>query len=151
MKKKLAIIILAIFGALAVAFGVFLIISAAQGENPYSKMAEAEILVDIKKWQKQDEPTVIWEFGEGIGKITTNKDEYFDMEWGMGDGVLSIKTKWLTDLRDDFEIKINKEAPSFTVISKSDGKESTFVPYEEKTEDTVPDVVFPGEEVPATE
>ena len=53
MKKKLAIIILAIFGALAIAFGVFLIISAAQGENPYSKMAEAEILVDIKKWQKQ--------------------------------------------------------------------------------------------------
>lgn len=152
MKKKLAIIILAIFGVLAIAFGVFLIINAVQGENPYGKMAEAEVLISIKKWQKEDESTVIWEFGEGTGKITTNADEYFDMEWGMKDGVLSIKTKWLTDLRDDFEIKVDKDAPSFTVISKTDSKESKFVPYEEKEEtETTPDVVFPGEEIPVAE
>ncbi len=153
MKKKIAIIVLAIFGALTIAFGVFLIISLLQGENPYSKMAEAEVLIDVKKWQKEDEPTVIWEFGEGTGKITTNADEYFDMEWGMKDGVLSIKTKWLTDLRDDFEITVDKDAPSFTVVSKSDGKESKFVPYEEeeKEEEETPDVVFPGEEIPVAE
>lgn len=153
MKKKLAIIILAIFGALAIGFGVFLIISAIQGENPYSKMAEAEVLIDVKKWQKEDEPTVIWEFGEGIGKITTNADEYFDMEWGMKDGILSIKTKWLTDLRDDFEITVDKDEPSFTIVSKSDDKESKFIPYEEeeKEEEETEDVVFPGEEIPVDE
>ncbi len=152
MKKKIAIIIFAIFGTLAIAFGVFLIISAIQGEDPYSKMAEAEVLIDVKKWQKEDEPTVIWEFGEGTGKVTTNKIEYFDMEWGMKDGVLSIKTDWLATLKDEFDITVDKSAPSFTVVSRSDGKESTFVPYEEEeTEEELPDVVFPGEEIPVAE
>ena len=153
MKKKIAIIILAIFGALAIAFGVFLIINAVQGEDPYRKMAEEEVLIDVKKWQKQDEPTVIWEFGEGTGKITTNKTEYFDMEWGMKDGVLSIKTDWLTTLKDEFDITVDKSAPSFTVVSKSDGKESTFVPYEEEeeTEEELPEVMFPGDEVTVDE
>ena len=49
MKKKIAIIVLAVFGALAIAFGVFLIISAIQGEDPYRKMAEEEVLIDVKK------------------------------------------------------------------------------------------------------
>lgn len=156
MKKKIAIIALSVVGVIAIAFGTFLIINALSGENLYQKMAEAEVLIDIKKWQKQDEPSVIWEFGEGTGKITTNGDEYFDMEWGMENEVLSIKTKWLEDLKDEFDITVDKETPSFTIVSKEDSKESTFVPYEGKEEesdngDELPEVVFPGDEITPVE
>lgn len=69
---------------------------------------DAETLVATGSWQREDEPSVIWNFTEiGKGLLTTNSHTNdYDFIWAMEDGKLKIETNWLYTLNDEFEYKI---------------------------------------------
>lgn len=123
MKKKLIVtfcLIIALIGATTGSFFIFKAIN--------SSISTVDFLVSGHEWKKSGEETVVWAFeSDGTCKITTNSTEFFDCNWFLEGNNLTIKTAWLTDLTDDFEIVINESAQTFTVTSKSDGKISTFM------------------------
>lgn len=80
---------------------------------------DAEILVEVGEWQREDEPSVIWDFKEiGKGTLTTNDGENgYDFVWAFEDGKLKIDTDWLYTLNDEYEFSLDQEARSFEIRS----------------------------------
>ena len=130
-KSKLPLIIGIIVALLVAGAAAFYFLYWTRRE-PVIVLTDAEYLMEVKSWEKQDAPTVIWTFSEdGKGELTTNKSNYYDFEWSLEKGepqILKIQTAWLLDLDDSFEFVLDREAKSFTVKNQSDLLESTFVP-----------------------
>lgn len=124
-KKKIIVIICSVLAFAAIVAGAFFITKSI---NEKANISTAEFLASGHEWKKSGEETVVWTFeSNGTCKVTTNSTETFDCKWEIEDKNLKIETDWLTTLKDEFEISINTSDNSFTAISKSDGKESTFV------------------------
>ncbi len=130
-KSKLPLIIGIIVALLVAGAAAFYFLYWTRRE-PVIVLTDAEYLMEVKSWEKQDAPTVIWTFSEdGKGELTTNKSNYYDFKWSLENGeprLLKIQTAWLLDLDDSFEFVLDREAKSFTVKNQSDLLESTFVP-----------------------
>ena len=128
-KTKLAIIISAVVVAL-LAIAAILIFVVFKKEEPEVVLTDRDFLSSIS-WEKQGAPTVIWTFhNDGTGEITTNKSNYYDMEWELEEGdttTLKITTNWLYDLEDSFTFALNREEKTFIVVNLADNTESTFV------------------------
>ena len=106
-KKKVVGITALIVGlATLVAGVVFLLI----GKSDVAKVQDAEFLVQVGTWQREDEPTVVWNFTEvGKGTLTTNFhiDDY-DFVWALDGDKLKIETAWLYDLNDSYTYKLDQ-------------------------------------------
>ena len=88
-------------------------------------LREADYLVSIGEWVKQDEPSVIWKFTEiGKGTLTTNNHiNDYDFIWALDGNTLKIETDWLYDLNDEFTYTLNKDTGKLML-----NEDMTFVP-----------------------
>lgn len=130
-SKKPLIITLVVLAVLAAGAAAFYFLYW-KNRTPEVVLTDAEFLIDVKSWEKEGAPTVIWTFkDEKNGELTTNKSNYYDFTWTLekGDpGLLKVQTAWLLDLDDTFEFVLNREEKSFTVKNRTDNLESKFVP-----------------------
>lgn len=128
MNKKKFSLIAFIIGMIALVAGtVVLVLNFVLKPD----MRDAEFLVEVGTWQKEDEPGVIWDFTEvGKGKLTTNdhKNDY-DFIWAMDGNNLKIETKWLYTLNDEYTYELN-QGDKKLVLTKDEEK-ITFLPYVE--------------------
>lgn len=129
-KKKWGIAIF-VLGILVLAAGVtFLLFNLLKGPS----VRDAEYLVTVGAWQREDEPTVIWNFTEiGKGTLTTNFHiNDYDFIWRMDGDTLKIETDWLYELNDEYTYKLDQGGKTLTITSGE--KSYTFVPSEVPTD-----------------
>ncbi|MBR6505763.1 hypothetical protein IKT18_02950 [Candidatus Saccharibacteria bacterium] len=115
-KKKLIGLIVLICGILACIAGlVFLLVDLLTGPG----LRDAEYLVEVGEWVREDEPSVIWQFTEiGKGTLTTNSHTNdYDFIWAISDDVLEIETSWLYTLNDNFEYVLDQDANTLVLTS----------------------------------
>ena len=137
-KKKRFGIVVFVLGLIALIGGaVFLILNITKQPD----VRDADYLVQIKTWQREDAPAVIWQFNEiGKGKLTTNShtDEY-DFIWALDGDKLKIETSWLYTLDDEYTYTLDQKDNKLTITSGE--KSYSFVPVasesseEESTEE----------------
>jgi hypothetical protein len=123
-KKKLIGLIVLICGVLACIAGlVFLLINLFTGPG----LRDAEYLVEVGEWVREDEPSVIWQFTEiGKGTLTTNSHTNdYEFIWAISDDVLQVETSWLYTLNDSFEYVLDQSAN--TLVLTSGDKTITFL------------------------
>ena len=122
-QRKISLVVL-IVGILALIGGVgFLVYNLVKAPSA----SDAEYLVEVGEWQREDAPSVIWNFTEiGKGTLTTNEGENeYDFEWAFADDKLKIDTDWLYTLNDEYDFELDQNAQKFMV---SNGEETiTFV------------------------
>ena len=106
-KKKKALPIITFLVGLAVLIGgvAFLAVKLAQ----HSAASDAERLVELRTFTKDNDESVIWQFTEiGKGTLTTNNHlNDYDFIWTIENGKLKIETSWLYNLNDEYEYKID--------------------------------------------
>ena len=133
-KKTLISIIIFVIGMIALIVGViFLVFDLTKGP----KIQDGEYLVSAKEWvlnghtncvdeNETSEETncigeseVSWKFTEiGKGTLTTNSHlNDYDFIWAIEDGKLLIETKWLYDLNNEYDYKIDQNAKTLTLIN----------------------------------
>lgn len=103
-RLKLGIVIL-IIGIASLAAGVaFLAMTLNKGPS----VQDAEYLVSVKDWQREDGSNVMWSFSEiGKGSLTTDGHANdYNFIWAMEGDKLKIETEWLYTINDEFEYKI---------------------------------------------
>lgn len=125
-RKKVGLIVFFVGVTVLVAGLVFFLISIFAKPG----LRDAEYLVEVGKWVRDDEPGVIWNFTEvGKGKLTTNNytNEY-DFIWAIENDKLKIETEWLYTLNDEYEYLLDQNAKS--LIIKSGEKTIEFVAQE---------------------
>ena len=131
-KKKIISIIIFVIGLITLITGVtFLILDLVKKPS----VADGEYLVEVGKWSLEDNDSVVWNFTEiGKGTLTTNNHiNDYDFIWALEDNKLKIETKWLYDLEDEYEYKLNQDAKTLTLIN---GEETiTFTAFEDLTEE----------------
>ena len=145
-KKKITIIIISILAAIALVLGAIFLIPKLFPGNPYASMSDSEFLSAIGKWNKKDVPSLVWTFNDdGTGTITTNGDiDTYDMSWQIEGDRLTIKTKYLYEMTDEFTISTNREEKTFTVVAPD--KTTTFVPSTEESSAEQSSEELPSEE-----
>lgn len=104
--KKSSIIVAAV-GAVVFAIGliVFLVnILAKPG------LRDAEYLVEIGAWEREDAPSVVWNFTEiGKGTLTTNGHQNdYDFIWALDGDKIKIETDWLYTLNDEYTYTLDQ-------------------------------------------
>ena len=114
-KKKLPIIAFAI-GVIALVVGIELFVFKSVSEP---NMADAEFLVSVGKWVREDTNNVVWDFTEiGKGSLTTdNFVNSYDFIWSIDGGKLKVETDWLYDLENEFEYSIDQKTKTLTIKS----------------------------------
>ena len=116
-KKKWGITIF-IIGLLTLAAGVtFLLITVLKGP----RIQDADYLVQVGKWELENEPSVVWNFTEiGKGTLTTNSHlNDYDFIWRIDGDTLKIETKWLYELNDEYTYKLDQGKNTLTLSSES--------------------------------
>ena len=117
-KKKIGGIIVFILGLITLAGGVtFLLITLLKGPD----VRDAEYLVEVGAWEREGEPTVIWNFTEiGKGTLTTNFHiNDYNFIWRIDGDTLKIETDWLYDLNDEYTYKLDQGKNTLTLTSAS--------------------------------
>ncbi len=84
-------------------------------------MRDAEFLVQMGEWTREDAEGVIWNFTEiGKGTLTTNNHQNdYDFLWSIDGDTLKIETKWLYDLNDEYTYKLQQDNKTLTLSSKT--------------------------------
>ncbi len=154
-NKKKKIIFMSVFAvglATLIAGAVFLVLNLTRKAD----VADGEYLVSVGKWVLADEipirnctdnypdsncgpeegeatvttDRVVWDFKEiGKGTLTTNAHENdYDFIWAIEDGKLKIETKWLYDLENEYDYKLDQDKGE--LVLSADGEEHKFVVQE---------------------
>lgn len=113
-------------GLLALAGGlVFLILNFTK--TP--RLRDAEYLVEVGAWEREDAPSVVWQFtGIGSGQLTTNAHlNDYDFIWALDGNTIKTETSWLYTLNDEYVYELDQDAKTFTLTS-SDGETFIFIP-----------------------
>lgn len=102
-------IIMAIIGAAVFIVGlVFFLV------NIFAKpgLRDAEYLVEIGEWEREDAPGVIWKFTEvGKGTLTTNGHvNDYEFIWALDGDKIKIETEWLYALEDEYVYALDQDA-----------------------------------------
>ena len=131
-KKRVGLVVMLV-GILACIAGlVFLLM------NIFAKpdMRDAEYLVEVGMWVREDEPSVEWKFTEvGKGVLTTNAHANdYDFIWALDEDTLKVETAWLYTLNDSFVYELNQS--NKTLILTKDEETIKFVPAEKPVENT---------------
>jgi len=140
-KKRISIIIFIIGLAALIGGGVFFALDFFKKPD----IRDADFIVSVGTWVKQDEPSVIWNFTEiGKGSLTTNNHlNDYNFIWAIDNDTLKIETSWLYDLENEYTFELDQNAKTLKLTSGEDIY--TFI---EKTNPEVPEEE-PNE--PATE
>ena len=116
-KKKWGMTIF-IIGLLTIATGVtFLLFNLLKGPS----VQDADYLVQVGKWELENEPSVVWNFTEiGKGTLTTNSHlNDYEFIWRIDGDTLKIETKWLYELNDEYIYKLDQGKNILTLTSES--------------------------------
>ena len=117
VKKKWGITIF-IIGLLTLTAGVtFLLFNLLKGPTTQ----DADYLVQVGKWELENEPSVVWNFIEiGKGTLTTNSHlNDYEFIWRIDGDTLKIETKWLYELNDEYIYKLDQDKNILTLTSES--------------------------------
>ena len=130
VKKRVGLVVMLV-GILACIAGlVFLLM------NIFAKpdMRDAEYLVEVGMWVREDEPSVEWKFTEvGKGVLTTNAHTNdYDFIWALDEDTLKVETAWLYTLNDSFVYELNQSDKTLTLTK--DEETIVFIPAEKPTE-----------------
>ena len=101
--------------AAGVAFFVYHLLQAGQA-------GDAEYLVKIGTWQREDAPSVVWDFTE-IGKGTLTVNDHindYDFAWALEDKQLKIDTDWLYTLNNEYNYSLNQAESKLTISTDDD-------------------------------
>lgn len=125
-KNRAPIVVLGLGLVALIGGAVFFALNAFSGEA----LSDADYLVSVGKWAREDAGSVVWDFTEvGEGSLTTNGHlNDYDFIWALEDGQLKMETKWLEDLEDEFSYTLDQNARKLTLVA--DGDEWVFVPAE---------------------
>lgn len=128
-KKWVGLIVMLVGILVCIAGLVFLLINIFAEPG----LRDAEYLVEVGEWVREDEPAVIWKFTEvGKGTLTTNSHTNdYNFIWAISGETLEVETSWLYTLNDNYTYVIDQSAK--TLILTSGEKEIKFVPAQ-KTE-----------------
>ena len=129
-KKRVGLVVMLV-GILACIAGlVFLLM------NIFAKpdMRDAEYLVEVGMWVREDEPSVEWKFTEvGKGVLTTNAHTNdYDFIWAISGDTLEVETAWLYTLNDSFVYELNQSDKTLTLTK--DEETIVFIPAEKPVE-----------------
>ena len=122
IKKIVGICIFSV-GLLTLIGGVvFLVMTLLKEPEP----RDAERLVEVGAWQREDEPGVIWNFTDiGKGTLTTNNHiNDYDFIWSAEGRTLKIETAWLYDINDEYSFSLEGDKLILNNVA-------VFVPLEE--------------------
>ena len=99
-------------------------------------LRDAEYLVKVGTWVREDEPAVIWNFTEiGKGVLTTNSHTNdYNFIWAISGETLEVETSWLYTLDDNYTYKLSQSDK--TLILTKDEETIKFVPAEKPVENT---------------
>lgn len=126
-KKKRSGVVVFCIGLTALVSGVaFLLYNMFKAPD----IRDAEYLAQVGTWQREDEPTVVWQFTEvGKGTLTTNFHiNDYDFIWALDEDNLKIETDWLYTLNDEYIYSLNQANNTLTLIN---GDETwVFVPVQ---------------------
>ena len=135
-KKRIAIISTLVVGVVTLIVGLVFLIINLTSTPP---VQDGDYLVSANHWvldggtnceandqaaeeetTKQETncaPSVIWDFTEiGKGSLTTNNHENdYDFIWALEDGKLKIETKWLYDLQNEYDYKLDQKSGILTL------------------------------------
>ena len=106
-KQQLISIITFVVGLVMFAVGlIFLFVRFSEEAT----LADGEYLVTVGSFQREDEPSVIWQFTEiGKGKLTTNNHQNdYDFIWALEDGKMKIETDWLYVLNNEYDYRLEE-------------------------------------------
>ncbi len=122
VKKIIGIIVFIIGIATLIGGVVFLVMNVLKEPE----VRDADRLVEVGLWQREDDPSVIWNFTEiGKGTLTTNNHvNDYDFIWATEGNTLKIETKWLYDLNDEFNFSLENDRLILNNVA-------IFVPYAE--------------------
>jgi hypothetical protein len=114
-KKRVGIAIFVI-GMLSLVAGIVLMLV-----NLLAKPAvrDADFIVSVGTWEREDAPGVIWDFTEiGKGKLTTNnhKNDY-DFIWSLDAKTLKIETSWLYEINNEYNYTLNQDDKILTLYT----------------------------------
>ena len=114
-KKYIGLAVLLCGVATMVAGLVFLLINIFAGPS----LRDAEYLVKMGQWVREDEPSVIWQFTEiGKGTLTTNSHTNdYDFIWAISGDILEIETSWLYTLNNNYEYELDQSTNTLTLTS----------------------------------
>lgn len=107
-KKWVISITMCVLGVVALVAGVIMMIL---NFGQTAAMQDGEYLVSASEWVLEDESDgVVWKFTEiGKGTLTTNNHlNDYDFIWALKDDKLSIETKWLYELENEYEYELNQ-------------------------------------------
>ena len=133
--RKISIAVLVI-GMLAIASGGGFLAYKLLTQQEVSD--DAAYLVEVGKWQRENEPSVVWDFTDaatsdaaGKGSLTTNDHvNDYDFAWAIDGDQLAINTDWLYEMNDDFTYTLDQQAQKLTLAR--DGETWNFVPAASK-------------------
>lgn len=124
-NKRKGPIIVFIIGFVMLAAGLaFFIYKMASGPT----MADADFLVSVGKWAREDTNNVVWDFKE-IGKGTLTTDNFansYDFIWSLDGNRLKTETNWLYDLNNVFEYDLNQNSKTLTLKTPEKATSITF-------------------------
>ena len=128
-KRKGPIIVFAIGFVVLMAGLAFFIYKMTSGSN----MADADFLVSIGKWVREDTSNVVWDFKEiGKGALTTdNFANNYDFTWALDGDKMKIETSWLYDLNNEFEYDLNQNSKTLTLKAPEKAAKITFKAVED--------------------
>ena len=112
-KKKAGIILLIIGGVVLIAGTVFALVNILAEPKP----RDADYLVKVGEWEREDTPGVIWNFTEiGKGTLTTNNHTNdYDFIWSLEEDELKIETDWLYALDDTYNYVLDQSNATLTL------------------------------------
>lgn len=89
---------------------------------------DAELLVKVGTWEREDANGVIWTFTEiGKGTLTTNSHENdYNFIWAIEDGKLKIETAWLYELNDEYDYEIDSGNKTLTLLGEDETSNIVF-------------------------
>lgn len=67
-------------------------------------LRDANTLIEVGTWQREDAPEVIWTFTEmGKGTLTSNNHQNdYDFLWRIDGDTLKLEIKWLYDIESEY-------------------------------------------------
>ncbi|MBR2836877.1 hypothetical protein IKE79_00795 [Candidatus Saccharibacteria bacterium] len=130
-KKRFALVVFFVGLVTLIGGAVFLVLNMLKEPVP----RDAEYLVTIGTWQRQDAPSVIWDFTEiGKGTLTTNDHTNdYNFIWAMEGDKIKIETDWLYTLNNEYTYALDQTGGELTLTS-NDGS-ITLIPAMQKNVD----------------
>ena len=146
MKKRVSLIIFIVGLVTLLGGGGFLLYKILKQPD----IRDAEFLVEVGEWAREDDDRVVWTFTEvGKGTLTVNNHANdYDFIWATEGDTLKIETDWFYNLEDEYTYSIDRSTKTLTLTA---GEDSITFKATDKPEEPVEEPVEePGEE-PAAE